>query len=714
MSAELNSSQRAAVEHSLGPLLVLAGAGSGKTRVVTQRVARLIDRGVAARNILAMTFTNKAAGEMHERVCSLVGSKIAKELKVCTFHRFGLDVLGAETKALGIRGSAFAIIDQADAASIVREILRNVRTGKNVDIYAILTRISNAKNAFVEPEAWRQAELAGKGVDEYDELASIVYPRYIAALKSLQAFDFDDLICEVVNLWQRRPDVLERWRMRFRYVIVDEYQDTNRAQFELVRLLAGDHKNVCVVGDDDQSIYAWRGADVRNILDFERHFGGAKVVKLEHNYRSTKAILDVANAVLACSTGRRHKKTLIAAKSGGDKVQSVIAADPDVEASFVATEISRLIERSGVRPKDIAVLYRSNLQSGLIESALKERQIPLKMVGGTQFYERKEVKDICAYLRTALEPSDEVSLRRVLNYPARGLGDAAIQKLSANATARDASLWSVVSRPHTVRDLPGPAVEGCRAFSRLIESTRQRFERNEPSADITKALIAEAGIAEDILVASSGQIAARRLGNVDSLVQLFARRDARGPAGPQAFAEFLRLISLREQEATEEAEDRVTLTTMHGAKGLEFRYVFVIGLEEGLMPHSRSLEERATDAAPVSGSDEEDVLVGHSIDEERRLFYVAVTRARERLYLCRSKARNARGKIIARTPSRFVLDIPPELMEERIEMTQAAPELNQTKSGAASVLAAISFGPPKFGGPEADSKPLLLRRPQAR
>lgn len=712
MSAELNPSQREAVEHSLGPLLVLAGAGSGKTRVVTQRVARLIERGVAARNILAMTFTNKAAGEMHERVGKLVGSQVARELKVCTFHRFGLDVLSAETKALGLRGSSFAIIDQADAASIVRELLRTVRVDRNFDIYAILTRISNAKNAFLDPEAWMAAELSGKGVDEYDEISALLYPRYIAALKALQAFDFDDLICEVVRLWERRPDVLSRWCMRFRYVIVDEYQDTNRAQLELVRLLAGEHKNVCVVGDDDQSIYAWRGADVRNILDFERHFRGAKVVKLEHNYRSSKSILDVANAVLSRSTGRRHKKTLIAAKPGGDKVQSVIAADPDVEASFVASEIARLIERAGVRPKDVAVLYRSNLQSGLIESALKERQIPFRLVGGTQFYERKEVKDVCAYLRTALDPMDEVSLRRVLNYPSRGIGDVAIQKLTAHATAYDQSLWAVVSRPHTVRDLPSPAVQGCREFARIIETARRRFEQNEPSAEITKALIAEAGIAEDILVASSGQIAARRLGNMDSLVQLFARRDARAPAGAASFAEFLRLISLREEQQTEEAEDRVTLTTMHGAKGLEFRFVFVIGLEEGLMPHARSITERVTDAAPVQGTEEGEDIAGHSLDEERRLFYVAVTRARERLYLCRSKARGARGKVIARTPSRFLMDIPAELLEERLEMTQSAPELSHTKSGAASVLAALSFGP--RAPADAGQAPVVVRRPQAR
>jgi len=702
---ELNPSQKQAVEHSTGPILVLAGAGSGKTRVVTQRVARLIERGAAARSILAMTFTNKAAGEMHERVSRIVGAKIARELKVCTFHRFGLDVLGTETKALGLRGTSFAIFDQSDSAGVVREILRDIRTGRTFDVQGILARISNAKNAFVEPEAWELAEKGGKGVDAYDEIAMLVYPRYLAALKSLQAFDFDDLICEVVNLWRRRPDVLERWRQRFRFVIVDEYQDTNHAQLELVRLLGGEHRNVCVVGDDDQSIYAWRGADVRNILEFESHFPGAKVVKLQDNYRSTEAILDVANAVLARAGARRHQKTLVAARKGGDKVQLVVAADPDVEASFVCTEIQRILEQGGARPRDVAVLYRSNQQSQLIESGLKERQIPIRMIGGAQFYERKEVKDLCAYLRFAINPDDEMSLRRIINYPARGIGDVAVSKLASHATAHDLSLWSVVSRPHIVRELPAAAMEGCRELGRIVEGTRARFERGEPCAEIARAMVVDIGLGQDILAASVGPTAARRLGNVESLIQLFGRRDAAGKGDRKSFGEFLRLISLREETAEEGATDRVTLTTMHGAKGLEFGFVFVLGLEDGLMPHSRSLEERATDVVPITGQDGD--LVGTSIDEERRLFYVAVTRARDRLYLCRSKYRGSRGKMVLRTPSRFLQDIPPELVEERQELAPIAPEVNQTKVGAASVMAALSFA--GFNG----DAPPILRRPQS-
>jgi len=699
----LNPSQRDAVEHELGPMLVLAGAGSGKTRVVTERIARLLGRGVSARSILAMTFTNKAAAEMYERVGRLVGSKIARELKVCTFHRFGLDVLGAETKALGFRGSSFAIFDQSDSTGVLREILREIRAGKSYDVPAILARISNAKNAFLDPEAWTDAQRKGKGLDEYDEIAMLVYPRYIAALRGFQAFDFDDLICEVVRLWQRRADVLERWRMRYRFVIVDEYQDTNRAQLELLLLLAGEHRNIVVVGDDDQSIYAWRGADVRNILDFEEHFGGAKVVKLEHNYRSRRPILEVANAVLAKSGARRHRKTLIATREGDHKVEVVVCADPDVEASFVATETQRLLERENVRPKEIAVLYRSNLQSAAIESALKERQIPIRMIGGTQFYERKEVKDLIAYLRVAMNPNDEMSLRRILNYPARGIGDVALSKIIAHATARDLTLWTVVTRPHVVHELAPAAMEGCRQLVRIVEAARARFERGEPSHEISRAILADAGFKEDIVAGStSNTTAARRWGNLEGLINVFVRRHEQGKGDREKFAEFLRLLALRADSEEEAAIDRVTLTTMHGAKGLEFPFVFVIGLEDGLMPHSRSLEERATDATPAGDGGD---TGGHSIEEERRLFYVAVTRAKDRLYLTRAKHRGNRGKMVPRTPSRFLLDVPAELLDEREELAPAAPELDKARAGAASVLAALTGNP--FAGGEL---PLIPRR----
>jgi len=711
---QLNPTQHEAVQHELGPMLVLAGAGSGKTRVVTERIARLLQRGVSARSVLAMTFTNKAAAEMHERVAKLVGSKLARELTVCTFHRFGLDVLGAETRALGLRGSAFAIFDQADCMGVIREILREIRSGKSYDVGAILARISNAKNAFLDAEAWTEAQRQSLGIDEYDEISMLVYPRYMAALRAFQAFDFDDLICEVVRLWQRRPDVLDRWRSRYRFVIVDEYQDTNHAQLELLRLLAGEHRNVVVVGDDDQAIYAWRGADVRNILDFEEHFRGAKVVKLEHNYRSRKPILDVANAVLAKSGGRRHKKTLIATRMTGDKAQLVVCADPDVEASFVANEALRLLEREGARPRDLAVLYRSNQQSGPIEAALKERQIPIRMIGGTQFFERKEVKDLIAYLRAAINPTDEMSLRRILNYPARGIGDVAVAKLSAHATARECTLWDAVSRPHAVHELTPAAMEGCRQLVRIIEATRIRLDRGEPSAEIARALLVDAGFKEDIMAGStSPNAAARRWGNIEGLLNVFARRDEKGKGDRASFAEFLRLLALRQDSEEEEATDRVTLTTMHGSKGLEFPYVFIIGLEEGIMPHQRALTERATDA-PVPGA--EGAEGGHSIEEERRLFYVAVTRAKDRVYLTRTKARGSRGKVVPRTPSRFLLDIPPELIEEREEIAQQAPELEKVKAGAASVLAALSMNP--FAGNPRDpfnprdplNPPLIPRR----
>ena len=663
-------------------MLVLAGAGSGKTRVVTHRIARLMDRGTASRSILAVTFTNKAAAEMRDRVVSLVGQKVAKDLHVSTFHRFGLDVLGAETRALGIRGTSFAILDAADQAGVVREILREIRTGKAYDIGAILARISNAKNAFLTAEAWEEAQRKSKGIDEYDEIAMLVYPRYLAGLRTLQAFDFDDLICEVVSLWKRRPDVLEKWRTRFRQIIVDEYQDTNHAQLELVRLLGDTHRNVMVVGDDDQSIYAWRGADVRNILDFEEHFPGAKVVKLEENYRSVAAILDVANAVLAASGARRHGKTLRATRKAEHRVEVVIAADPDVEASFVASAVQRLLEQDGVRPKEIAILYRSNLQAQPIESALKERTIPYRMIGGQQFFERKEVKDLIAYLRVILNPNDEMSLRRILNYPARSIGDAAAAKLSSWATANDATLWSAVTKPHAVRDLPAPAMEGCRALTRLIEAMRIRLDTFSP-ASVARAVVGEIGLKEDIMAGSTTpQAAARRWGNVEGLLNGFFKREEQGKGDRAKFAEFLRLLALRQDGEEEAGTDRVTLTTVHGAKGLEWRHVFFIGLEEGLIPHARTLDERATDITP-------DGDAATSLEEERRLFYVAVTRARDRLFMSRCKLRGMRGKLVQRTPSRFLAEIPPDLYDEREEEAPLAPELSKTKAGAAGVLAAI-------------------------
>jgi DNA helicase-2/ATP-dependent DNA helicase PcrA len=693
-SLKLNKAQRQAVDHDLGPMLVLAGAGSGKTGVVTQRIAALLRGGVAARSILAVTFTNKAAGEMLERVVRLVGKKAQKGLSVCTFHRFGLEVLGREGRALGLRGGRFAVYDRGDSLAVLRDALRMSNSGRNYDLGAVMNRISLAKNAFIDPEAY--AASTADSDDAYDEITALAYPRYVAALQSMQAYDFDDLVCEPVLLWRRRPDVLERWRMRFRYLIVDEYQDTNPAQLEMVRLIGAEHRNVVVVGDDDQAIYAWRGADVRNILEFDRHFPGAKVVRLERNYRSSEAVLAVANAVLSGSTARRHEKRLVATRGAGDRVKLIVAADGTAEARFVADETHRLVESGDLRPRDIAVLYRSNLQAAEIETELRARGMPYQLFGGTNTFERKEVKDLLGYLRVALDDRDELAILRSINYPPRGIGEAGLKTMAAHATAHDLPLFAVVERPHAVLGLSDTAREGCRAYARIIAELRQRIAKPPPVAEeALRWLTQELGLKEQI-AGECGQnlkAAARRWNNVELLLRTFARRDEKAPMAKDALLSFVRLLMLRESDADDgEASDKITLVTMHGAKGLEFRCVFVVGVEEGFLPHTRSLEERATDAPPMGrcvaggGADGRE---SDEIEQERRLFYVAVTRARDRLYLCRARRRPARGKMMARTPSRFLVAIPEELFELRELDEVPDVDARVVHRGAEDVLAAI-------------------------
>jgi DNA helicase-2/ATP-dependent DNA helicase PcrA len=680
----LNASQRAAVEHDLGPMLVLAGAGSGKTRVVTARIARLLERGVLARSILAMTFTNKAAEEMKGRVRKIVGDAAATDLVISTFHSFGLRILSAETRALDLRNGEFTIFDQGDCAGAVREILRGVRGGRKYDVAAILARISQAKNQLEDDDKL----FSGEEKSDYDEIAKIVWPKYRSALRGFHAFDFDDLVCEPVRLFRRRADVLLRWQERFRYVLVDEYQDTNHAQLELVRLLAREHRNLCVVGDDDQSIYAWRGADVSNILDFERHFPGAKVVKLEQNYRSTSAVLAVANSVLERTSARRHAKILKATRDVGATVNLVVAQDQDVEAAFIADEIKRL-HAEGQKLHEMAILYRSNLQSEAIESALKERGLALTMLGGTQFYERKEVKDLLAYLRVVLNPKDEIALRRILNYPARQIGEAALSKIENAANTKKESLFGAITRAPLIADLAPPSVAGCRALSDVIQAAQQALARGAASGEVARGILGSVALREDIFDGSgSNEYAARRWGNVEALLRVLDRHDARGGGAGggsreklRELIQFLTLDPDRDEEAVERA---VTMTTMHGAKGLEFEVVFIAGLEEGLMPHARALEGRVTD---VGGK------LANDVEEERRLFYVSITRAKDKLYLCRAKQRATRGKIVARTPSRFFRDIADELLERRDVMAKTPPTFSETAERGAALLAALGGGP---------------------
>jgi DNA helicase-2/ATP-dependent DNA helicase PcrA len=692
----MNPAQQEAVEHQNGPLLVLAGAGSGKTRVITHRIARLLERGIPAHMICALTFTNKAAGEMAERVQHIVkaqrlgGQAGAKGIVISTFHSFGLMVLGRERASLG---GTFTIFDQGDCVGAVKEILSRLHSSKAVDVSAVLSRISNAKNAFLSPEELAARTAAGNA-DEYDEIAALVYPRYQSALRSFRAFDFDDLVVEVARLWKERPDILDRWQKEYLYVLVDEYQDTNRAQLEVLRLLCSRHRNICVVGDDDQSIYAWRGADVRNILDFEEQFEGAKVVKLEQNYRSAAPVLAVANAVIEKRTDSKYKKRLFTDKLGGDKVGLGVAPSPEAEAAYVAREIRRRVREGERKPKDFAVLYRSNGQAKLVEEQLREQGVAYRMIGGQQFFERKEVKDVLAYLKIALNRADEISLRRIMNFPPRGIGEASIEKLSQHAVAKGWTLWQAIERVDGLDGVSSAARDGCKALERIVVDLRKRLlvERT-PASAVSRELCDAIGLKKEIdSTSTSANAGARRWGNVEGLFGILTRREARvGAGGGDASAErelmaFLHSLTLQTSDDDEDPGNVVTLSTLHGSKGLEFDVVYLIGCEEGLIPHMRTLETRATDPSTLITSE---TGGGQDIEEERRLFYVGITRARQRLELLRCKHRVTRGKPMPRTPCRFLLDVPEDLVEP-FEVKDASPmSVAEMAANAGNLLAVL-------------------------
>ena len=683
----LNPAQKRAVEHQCGPLLVLAGAGSGKTRVITQRIARLVERGVPGHAIAALTFTNKAAGEMRERVSGVLKKKgaatVSRELTICTFHSFGLMLLGRER---AITGGSFTIFDQGDSLATVKEAMRGLAADRKYDVPAVLARISMAKNAFLTADDLPED-------DDYSAITKEVFPRYQAMLRGFRAFDFDDLVCEVARALREREDVRERWQRRYQYVLVDEYQDTNRAQLELLLHLCAAHKNLCVVGDDDQAIYAWRGADVRNILEFEAHFPGAEVVKLEQNYRSRQPILDVANAVILKRTDAKYRKVLRTDKQGGEKVQLIVAPNPDVEAAYVGDEVRRLVKDERVRPKEIAVLYRSNGQAKLLEEALREHGVPYRVVGGQQFFERKEVKDVLAYLKLALHKHDEISLRRVINYPARGIGDTSLTRLAQHALAKHWTLQHAVERAAAFDDLPSAAVAGCRQLTSVIEELKQALTvERKPASEAARMVCEAVGLRADLEAGSGSlQAAARRWANVEGLFETLRRREERerragnDPTAEAGLRNFLQALTLQTSEEEQGEPDQVTLSTLHGSKGLEFDHVFLVGCEEGYLPHARTLDTKATDLEVGEGPD----AGAASIEEERRLFYVGVTRARERLVLSRCKARVMRGKPAPRTPSRFLSDIAPDLLVEK--EIDRAPSMSQEQmtAQANALLAAL-------------------------
>jgi DNA helicase-2/ATP-dependent DNA helicase PcrA len=657
--SRLNPPQLEAVRTLEGPLLVLAGAGSGKTRVIVHRIAHMVQRRIAPSHILAVTFTNKAASEMKARVGELVGPKVGKELTVCTFHAFGCEVLRKHVHKLGWP-KRFGIADASDQMSLVKRAMREVKIDdRRFDPRRVLSMVSRAKCGGVRPEP--RAE--GQG-DDYDLIAAAVFPKYELALKAQGSVDFDDLILLPIRLLKEREDVRDELRDRYRYLLVDEYQDTNRSQLDLLILLAGERRNVCAVGDDDQSIYSWRGAEVENILSYEKHFPGAKEIRLEQNYRSTSSVLEAANAVIAKNEARKPKKLWTQA-APGDPVQLVVCADEDEEGRYIGREISRLIA-AGRRARDIAVLYRTNMQSRPLEESLRAEDISYDVVGGQEYFDRKEIKDIIGYLKACQNRLDEVSLLRIVNVPARGIGDTTLEKLATQARERELPIEEAMRRADEL-DLPQGAAPRLKEFCGLLDRYRRRFKA-EPIDRVAADLILEVGLRESArLSVQSAASGARKVAAVDAFVDSVKSYTER-ERSPSLEAWLKRLaLDEREEDAGPDASS-VTLMTLHAAKGLEWPVVFLCGVEEDLLPHAGMQGE-----AP-------------NLPEERRLAYVGITRAREKLYLTRATSRLKRGQRLPRTPSRFLEDVPASVTEL---LDQNAPAAGNPKEEGRSFFAGL-------------------------
>jgi len=631
----LNDPQREAVTHGDGPLLILAGAGSGKTRVLTHRIAWLVHTGaVQPSEILAITFTNKAAQEMRGRVELLVGRR-ARAMWVMTFHAACARMLRVEAPRLGYT-KQFTIYDQADSRRLVKRCLDDLGIDpKRFTPRAIQAQISDAKNKLRAADDYRQ--LVGS---YFEQTAADVYELYEQQIHRMNAMDFDDLLVRAVNVLELFPEVRERYQQAFRQVLVDEYQDTNHAQYRWLQLLAGEHRNLAVVGDDDQSIYAFRGADIRNILDFEDDFPDARIVKLEQNYRSTQTILSAANAVVANNRGRKSK-ALWTDVGEGDPIKIRELDDEHAEARFVAGEVERLVE-DGVGRAEIAVFYRTNAQSRVLEDTLVRHAIGYQVIGGTKFYERAEIKDAIAYLSFLANPQDAVSFTRLANSPRRGIGQTSLSRVIAHANTTGEPVWDAVVDPERVRGLGAAAVKAFTRLGSTLARLRERAEGGALVGDLLEETLNETGYFE-ALEAERTIEAQGRTENLQELVGVAREYDA--TAETPALGEFLQQIALfADQDALRDDEGLVTLMTLHNAKGLEYPVVFVIGCEDGVFPHSRAIDEG-------------------SLEEERRLCYVGITRAERELYLTYARTRNLFGARTFGLRSRFIDEIPRELSD---------------------------------------------------
>ncbi|HUX33898.1 MAG TPA: UvrD-helicase domain-containing protein [Gemmatimonadaceae bacterium] len=638
----LNPAQREAVLHHEGPLLVLAGAGSGKTRVLTRRIARLINtHGVRPSQILSVTFTNKAAGEMRERIAALLSHDPAG-MWAGTFHSVGARLLRRAAPLVG-RSSSYTIYDEDDAQAAIKRLMeRHGVSPKQFALRAVRGAISDAKNALVTPD-----EYASLARDPFAQAVATVFADYDPTLRRANAVDFDDLLLLPVRILEQHADELDRLRRKFQYLLVDEYQDTNRAQYRLVQLLGAGHGNVCVVGDDDQSIYGWRGADIRNILDFEKDFPDAHIVRLEDNYRSTPPILELANAVISVNTGRMGK-TLRATISGGERVTAVRALDERDEADWLVEELRRQRAASGWQLRDFAVLYRTNAQSRALEEALRRHATPYRLVGAVRFYDRREIRDLMSYLKLIANPADDEAFRRAVAVPRRGIGDATVELLAERARAAGIPIFDACTRDDVLDGIRPATRTALAEFTALVSRFREQA-RESAVDELLTALVADLKY-DEYLRAEGEEMARDRLDNVRELVAGASEtvEDVEGEVGLSPLDLFLQRASLvADVDKLAADADAVTLMTLHNAKGLEFPVVFIAGLEDGLFPLARAYDDPKM------------------LEEERRLFYVGITRAERRLFLLHAESRRRNGEFMPSRPSSFLAAVPEGMLERR-------------------------------------------------
>ncbi len=652
---KLNPEQKKAVEHTQGRMLILAGAGSGKTGVLTMRMANLIHQGVSPKNILGLTFTNKAAAEMRSRLARFVDAKAAKEVTLCTFHSFCMKVLRLEIGKLGYT-TKFTLYDEQDVMRLVNMIVRDILQidGELPSLSSTMNAIRNAKNKGLTPE-----ELTAVESEWYEGFTKEVYRRLLASMRAYNAVDFDNLLGLTVDLFEKFPDVLDRYQEQYRYIMIDEYQDTNPIQYRLASSLSAKYNHLCVVGDDDQSIYGWRGANVKNILEFPN----AMVIKLEQNYRSTNLILRAANAVIG-NNAERHDKVLWSNKGDGNTIELFFPPNEIDEADAVAKRVVKAKESLGLKWNDIAILYRSNALARQVEMALMKQAwkhqdkwmlgVPYQVFGGTEFFERKEVKDLCSYLRIISNPLDQEGLLRIINQPRRGIGEDSLDKLTSYNRKHGKTLWSVLNE--AVKDngsvghleISSKAHKGIESFLGIIQEAKDRFANKglgESLKWLTEKIDYRKAIKEEV---KSEQMRDFKWDNVEEFINAlseFEKQDV--PPQEKSLEAFIGNMALNQQimnAGKNFKDDKVNLMTFHSAKGLEFRVCFLVGIEDHIIPHEKSLKETG-------------------LEEERRLMYVAITRAKEHLYISAAKQRSRLGKETPSRPSRFLFEIPKELFQ---------------------------------------------------